>query len=136
LRHPSQVRTRFLNVAVDAASFDHIEHSHHDYALQDTLIRLRTPLKTMRAFFGMNNADYAARRHVLGLAGTDIGRPHGATEEEERLIWEAWHLNGYRPPEQRYLRVGRATAIPLNTVWGRVLLAARWAICCHLPVMI
>jgi Protein of unknown function (DUF2857) len=124
LHHLSQVRTHFMDVAVDPECFDrvldHIERSKHHYDLQDELIRLRAPLEMMRVFFGMTNAEYAARRQVLGMSGTGIGRPAAASEEDERRIWEAWQTHAEHPPEQRYLEVGRSTGVPLNTVWAAV----------------
>ena len=122
LRHLSHVRTHFLDVAVNAACFDrvlnHMRRNQHEYDLQEDLIRLRAPLEMMRAFFGMSNGEYAARRQILGLVGTGIGRPAAATEEEERRIWEVWHANRERPPRQRYLEVAKTTGIPLNTIWA------------------
>jgi len=124
LHHLSQVRTHFMDVAVDAACFDrvldHMERNQHHYDLQDELIRLRAPLDMMRVFFGMTNAEYAARRQVLGMTGTGIGRPAAPSEEEERRIWNAWQSNADQSPEQRYLRVGQTTGVPLNTVWAAI----------------
>lgn len=124
LHHISQVRTHFMHIAVDPACFDrvldHMDRNKRHEGLQDELIRLRGPLAMMRAFFGMSNAEYAARRKLLGLNGTGVGRPLAPTEAEEAKIWQAWKDNQGLPVEQRYLRVGQSTGIPLNTVWALV----------------
>lgn len=124
LHHLSGVRAHFLNIVVDPVCFDrvleHMERSKRGEALQNELIQLRAPLPMMRAFFGMTNAEYAARRKLLGMSGAGIGRPPAPTEDEERAVWEAWGAAGDAPLEERYLCVGRKTAIPLSTVWALV----------------
>lgn len=124
LYHLSQVRTHFLDIAVDPACIDrvldHMECSKRGEALQDDLIRLRAPLAMMRAFFGMTNAEYAARRKLLGMAGTGIGRPPAPSEDDEQRVWKAWQAHAHHLLEQRYLQVGQATGIPLNTVWALI----------------
>lgn len=124
LRHLSGVRAHFLTVAVDPVLFDrvleHMARSKRGEALQNELIRCRAPLAMMRAFFGMTNAEYAARRQLLGLGGTGVGRPAAPTEREERIVWDAWHAAAGVPIEERYLRVGRETGVALSTIWGMV----------------
>jgi Protein of unknown function (DUF2857) len=120
----SQVRTHFLDVAIDSACFDrvldHMERNKDQEALQDALIRLRAPLPMMRAFFGLTNAEYAARRKLLGLAGTGVGRPPAPSEEDEHRVWQAWQAQAHLSVEQRYLQVGQTTGVPLNTVWALI----------------
>lgn len=124
LYHISQVRTHFMDVSVDPACFDrvldHMERNKRHDALQDELIQQRAPLAMMRAFFGMTNAEYAARRKLLGMTGTGIGRPPAPSEDDEQRVWKAWQSNPRQPVEQRYLHVGRTTSIPLNTVWALI----------------
>jgi len=124
LHHLSQVRTHFLDVAVHPACFDrvldHIERNKSHDALQDELIQQRAPLVMMRACFGMSNAEYAARRRLLGMTGTGIGRPHAPSEEDEHRLWRAWQDHAHLPLERRYLKVGQNTGIPLKTVWGLI----------------
>lgn len=124
LQHLSQVRAHFLNVSVDPVCFDrvleHMERSKRGEALQDELIRLRAPLPMMRAFFGLTNAEYAARRKLLGMSGAGVGRPPAPSEADERRIWDAWQAAGEQPLEERYLTVGRATGVPLSIVWSLV----------------
>lgn len=124
LQHLSRVRAHFLNVSVDPVCFDrvleHMERSKRGEALQDELIRLRAPLPMMRAFFGMTNAEYAARRKLLGMSGAGVGRPPAPSEEDERRIWDAWRDAGDQPLEERYVIVGRATGVPLSIVWSLV----------------
>lgn len=124
LQHLSRVRAHFLNVSVDPVCFDrvleHMERSKRGEALQDELIRLRAPLPMMRAFFGMTNAEYAARRKLLGMSGAGVGRPPAPSEEDERRIWDAWRDAGDQPLEERYVSVGRATGVPLSIVWSLV----------------
>jgi Protein of unknown function (DUF2857) len=120
----SQVRTHFLDVSIDSACFDrvldHMERNKDQEALQDGLIRLRAPLAMMRAFFGVTNAEYAARRKLLGLAGTGVGRPPAPSEEDEQRVWQAWQAQAHLAVEQRYLQVGQTTGVPLNTVWALI----------------
>lgn len=124
LHHISQVRTHFMDIAVDPACFDrvldHMERNKRHGALQDELIQQRAPLAMMRAFFGMTNAEYAARRKLLGMAGTGIGRPPAPSEDDEQCVWKIWQAHAQHPLEQRYLRVGQSTGIPLNTVWALI----------------
>lgn len=124
LNHLSRVRTHFMHIAVDPTCFDrvldHLERNKRYEDLQDELIRLRGPLAMMRSFFGMTNAEYAARRKLLGLNGTGVGRPLAPTEEEEENLWQAWKDTQGLAVEQRFLRVGQSTGIPLNTVWALV----------------
>lgn len=124
LQHLSQVRAHFLNVSVDPVCFDrvleHMERSKRGEALQDELIRLRAPLPMMRAFFGMTNAEYAARRKLLGMSGAGVGRPPAPSEADEHRIWEAWQAAGEQLLEERYVSVGRATGVPLSIVWSVV----------------
>ncbi len=124
LHHLSQVRTHFLHIAVDPVCFDrvldHMDRNKRHEGLQDELIRLRGPLAMMRAFFGMTNAEYAARRKLLGLNGTGVGRPLAPTEEEEATVWQVWKDTVELPLEQRFLRIGQSSGIPLNTVWALV----------------
>lgn len=124
LHHLSGVRAHFLNVTVDPVCFDrvleHMERSKRGEAMQNELIQLRAPLPMMRAFFGMTNAEYAARRKLLGMSGAGVGRPPAPTEEEERSVWGAWSATADVPIEERYLRVGRDTGVPLSTVWALV----------------
>ena len=120
----SQVRTHFLDVSIDSTCFDrvldHMERNKDQEALQDALIRLRAPLAMMRAFFGVTNAEYAARRKLLGLAGTGVGRPPAPSEEDEQRVWQAWQAQAHLAVEQRYLQVGQTTGVPLNTVWALI----------------
>ncbi len=124
LYHISQVRTHFMDISVDPACFDrvldHMERNKRHDALQNELIRLRAPLAMMRAFFGMTNAEYAARRKLLGMTGTGIGRPPAPSEDDEQRVWKAWQANAHHPVEARYLHVGQATGVPLNTVWALI----------------
>ena len=124
LHHISQVRTHFMDIAVDPACFDrvldHMERNKRHGALQDELIQLRAPLAMMRAFFGMTNAEYAARRRLLGMTGTGIGRPPAPSEDDEQRVWKAWQNHAQHTLEQRYLQVGQSTGIPLNTVWALI----------------
>lgn len=124
LQHLSRVRAHFLNVSVDPVCFDrvleHMERSKRGEVLQDELIRLRAPLPLMRAFFGLTNAEYAARRKLLGMSGAGVGRPSAPSEADERRIWDAWRAAGEQPLEERYLSVGRATGVPLSIVWSLV----------------
>lgn len=124
LYHISQVRTHFMDISVDPACFDrvldHMERNKRHDALQDELIQLRAPLAMMRAFFGMTNAEYAARRKLLGMSGTGIGRPPAPSEADEQRVWKAWQSHAEDPEEQRYLHVGQTTGIPLNTVWALI----------------
>lgn len=124
LHHLSQVRTHFLDIAVDPACFDrvleHMERGKHDEAVQDELIRRRAPVVMMRTLFGMTNAEYAARRRLLGMNGTGIGRPPTPSEEDERRVWQAWKAAPQEAMELRYLHVGKSTGVPLNAVWGLI----------------
>lgn len=124
LHHLSGVRAHFLNVTVDPVCFDrvleHMERSKRGDALQNELIQLRAPLPMMRAFFGMTNAEYAARRKLLGMSGAGVGRPPSPTEQEERVVWDAWRAHADVPAEQRYLQVGHKTGVHLCTVWALV----------------
>lgn len=124
LQHLSRVRAHFLNVSVDPVCFDrvleHMERSKRGEVLQDELIRLRAPLPMMRAFFGMTNAEYAARRKLLGMSGAGVGRPPAPSEADERRIWDAWRAAGDKPIEERYVSVGRATGVPLSIIWSLV----------------
>ncbi len=124
LHYLSQVPTHFMDFAVDPACFDrvldHLERNKHQAALQDELIRLRAPLAMMRAFFGMTSVEYAARRRLLGLTGTGIGRPCAPSEDDEACVWIAWQANGHLPAAQRYRQVGQTTGVPLKTVWALV----------------
>jgi hypothetical protein len=124
LHHLSGVRAHFLNVTVDSVCFDrvleHMERSKRGEALQNELIQLRAPLPMMRAFFGMTNAEYAARRKLLGMSGAGVGRPPAPSEDEERSVWDAWRAAMDVAIEERYLRVGRETGVPLSTVWALV----------------
>lgn len=124
LQHLSRVRAHFLNVSVDPVCFDrvleHMERSKRGEVLQDELIRLRAPLPLMRAFFGMTNAEYAARRKLLGMSGAGVGRPSAPSEADERRIWDAWRAAAEQPLEERYLSVGRATGVSLSIVWSLV----------------
>jgi hypothetical protein len=122
LHHLSEVRTHFMDIAVDPDCLDrvleHMERNKRREALQDALIQQRAPLAMMRAFFGVTNAEYAARRKLLGLAGTGIGRPPAPSEDDEQRVWAAWQAHANDPIEQRYLHVGQNTGIPLSTVWA------------------
>jgi Protein of unknown function (DUF2857) len=122
LQHLSRVRAHFLDIRVDPLCFDrvleHMERSKRAEALQDELIRLRAPLPMMRAFFGMTNAEYAARRKLLGMSGAGVGRPPAPSEEEERRLWDAWQEAEKLAIEERYLAVGRATGVPLSIIWA------------------
>lgn len=124
LQHLSRVRAHFLNVSVDPVCFDrvleHMERSKRGEARQDELIRRRAPLPLMRAFFGMTNAEYAARRKLLGMSGAGVGRPPAPSEADERRIWDAWQAAGEQPLEERYVSVGRVTDVPLSIVWSLV----------------
>ena len=124
LHRLSLLRGHFLDIAVDPACFDrvlaHMDRSKHDEAVQDELIRLRAPLPMLRALFGLSNAEYAARRKLLGLSGAGVGRPPTPSEDEERRIWFAWLEAGDRPLEARYLHVGRTTGIALSAAWTLV----------------
>jgi len=124
LHHLSTVRGHFMQVAVDPACLDrvleHLQRNKHSETLQDELIRLRAPVAMMQAFYGMTNAEYAARRKLLGMAGTGVGRPPAPSEEEERQIWDSWQETKDLPLTERYLHVGRATGVPLSTVWSLV----------------
>jgi hypothetical protein len=124
LYHVSQVRTHFMDVSVDPACFDrvldHMERNKCHDTLQNELIQQRAPLAMMRAFFGMTNAEYAARRKLLGMCGTGIGRPPAPSEDDEQAVWKTWQANAHQPLERRYLHVGQTTGIPLNTVWALI----------------
>ncbi|MDZ7840837.1 MAG: DUF2857 domain-containing protein [Gammaproteobacteria bacterium] len=124
LHHLSTVRGHFMEVAVDPACLDrvleHLQRNKHSETLQDELIRLRAPVAMMQAFYGMTNAEYAARRKLLGMAGTGVGRPPAPSEAEERQIWDSWQESVAMPLTERYLQVGRETGLPLSTVWSLV----------------
>lgn len=124
LQHLSRVPTRFLSIAVDPERFDrllsHIERSRRRERLQDELIRLRAPAVMMRTYFGMTNADYATRRRLLGLTGIGIGRPGLPSEDDQKRIWKCWQEHARVPVEERYLRVGQTTGVPLKNVWGLI----------------
>lgn len=120
----SRAPTNFLSITVDPTRFDrlliHVERSKQREDLQDELIRLRAPAAMMRAYFGMTNADYAARRRLLGLTGTGIGRPSLPSNADQERIWKCWQDHARLPLEERYLEVGRTTGVPLKDVWGLI----------------
>lgn len=124
LHHLSRVRGHFMHVSVDPVCvdrvLDHLERSKRGEVLQNELIRLRAPISMMQAFFGLSNAEYAARRKLLGMAGTGVGRPPAPSEEEEHRIWTSWQDTGSLPEAERYRHVGQETGVPLSTVWALV----------------
>jgi len=124
LHHLSRVRGHFMQARVDPVCFDrvleHLERNKRGEALQNELIRLRAPVSMMQAFFGLTNAEYAARRKLLGMAGAGVGRPPAPSEDEEQRIWKSWQDAEGLPEAERYLHVGQETGVPLSTVWALV----------------
>jgi hypothetical protein len=124
LHHLSHAPAHYLSIAIDPVRFDrlldHVDRDKQREALQNELIRLRAPAVMMRAYFGMSNADYAARRRLLGMTGTGIGRPCLPSDADQKRIWKCWQDNARAPVEERYLHIGRDTGVPLKDVWGLI----------------
>jgi ParB family protein of integrating conjugative element (PFGI_1 class) len=94
--------------------------------IRDELLTHDAPLTLMHHFFGMDSTEYAERGRALGLVCT-VGRPSEPTEAEEATLWKAYEAlnlpNGADLTPGDYLRLYKATEIPLRTLW---MVIQRW----------
>jgi hypothetical protein len=122
LRHLSEVPAHFMDVSVNTECLDrvlaHMERNRARETLHDDLIRHGAPYPMMFSFTGMSTRDFAARRRLLDLTGTGLGRPPAPTEDEEQHVWAVWQASLDQALEPRYLHVSKTTGLSLALIWS------------------
>lgn len=113
--------SRIIEFSIDQQRLDtiiaHAERETRQRAIEDELLRQNASMPMVADLLGWTNHHYTARRRALGL-GTPGGRPRSTTPDEEEAIRIAWRETCGLQDAERFLKVGRTTGIPLNTIWN------------------
>jgi len=138
LGHLDTLRSHCLRVALDReifwATIARLREWRESGELQKAMIAADAPAEMMEQLFGTGAREYVRLRRMF-LVETVPGRPPEPSEEEIRILWDAWKActgdrDDNRLRRSEYLALHEETGISLRTIWGQT---RRWATYGPLP---
>jgi len=138
LGHLDTLRSHCLKVALDRENFwaaiGRLREWRESGELQKAMIAADASAEMMEELFGTGAREYVRLRRMF-MVETVQGRPPEPSEEEIRILWDAWKARMQDRDDallqrSEYLAIHEETGISLRTIWSQT---RRWATYGQIP---